>query len=143
MQYSAIFLRIALGIGFLSAVADRFGWWGAPGANGVAWGNFDKFLAYTGQLNPFMPSSLIPAVGYIATGTEIILGAALIIGFRLRESAFLSGLLLLAFALGMITGVGIKGPLDYSVLTAAAGAFLLSAVAQEKSVKSGQCAGET
>ncbi len=128
VQYSAIFLRLALGAGFLSAVADRFGLWGAPGASGVAWGDFGHFLTYTAQLNPFLPASLIPAVGWVATAAEVILGAALLLGVRLRETAFLSGVLLLAFAFGMILGSGPKAPLDYSVFTAAAGAFLLSAV---------------
>ena len=131
--YATMFLRLALGLGFLSAVADRFGWWGAPGTPGVAWGNFPKFLEYTAQLNPFVPASLVPALGYIATGAEIVLGLALIVGLRLRETSFASGLLLLAFAFGMIFGVGIKAPFDYSVFTAAAAAFLLFALYQEKS----------
>ena len=36
-DYSTVFLRIALGISFLSAVADRFGLWGAYGQPNVAW----------------------------------------------------------------------------------------------------------
>jgi hypothetical protein len=32
---AAIFLRLALAAGFLSAVADRFGLWGPPGTPGV------------------------------------------------------------------------------------------------------------
>lgn len=125
-QFSPVYLRLALGIGFLSAVADRFGLWGAPGTKGVSWGNFDNFLIYTAKLNPFLPDALIPLLGWVATGAETLLGAALIVGFRLRETSFLSGLLLLAFAFGMIVGTGIKAPLDYSVLTASAAAFLLS-----------------
>lgn len=126
-EYGSIYLRLTLGIGFLSAVADRFGFWGTPVTKGVAWGNFENFLTYTAKLNPYLPASLVPAAGYVSTGGEIILGAALILGFRVRETSFLSGLLLLAFAFGMIIGIGIKAPLDYSVLTASAGAFLLSA----------------
>ena len=38
----------------------------------------------------------------------------------------LSGLLLLSFAIGMATGLGIKAPLDYSVFSAAAATFLLA-----------------
>src|SRR5438045_7367460 len=38
----------------------------------------------------------------------------------------LSGLLLLSFAMGMVTGIGIKTPFDYSVFSAADAAFLLS-----------------
>ena len=37
---SSVFLRFALGFSFLSAVADRFGLWGAFGEPRVAWGNF-------------------------------------------------------------------------------------------------------
>jgi hypothetical protein len=50
-DYSTVFLRIALGISFLSAVADRFGLWGAYGQPNVAWGDFSRFVAYTGKLN--------------------------------------------------------------------------------------------
>jgi hypothetical protein len=35
-EFSSVFLRIALGWSFLSAVADRFGLWGAYGYPNVA-----------------------------------------------------------------------------------------------------------
>jgi hypothetical protein len=38
----------------------------------------------------------------------------------------LSGLLLLLFAIGMVTGLGTKTPFDYSVFSAAAAVFLLA-----------------
>jgi len=41
-------------------------------------------------------------------------------------ASVLSGLLLLSFAIGMVTGLGIKTPFDYSVFSAAAAAFLQS-----------------
>jgi hypothetical protein len=41
-------------------------------------------------------------------------------------SSVLSGLLLLLFAIGMVTGLGVKAPFDYSVFSAAAAAFLLA-----------------
>jgi hypothetical protein len=41
-------------------------------------------------------------------------------------TSVLSGLLLLSFAIGMVTGLGIKTPFDYSVFSAAAAAFLLA-----------------
>lgn len=44
-----LFLRLAISMGFLSAVADRFGLW-SPEVS--AWGNWDNFMAGTGQLNP-------------------------------------------------------------------------------------------
>jgi len=49
--FSSLFLRLALGLSFLSALADRFGLWGAFGRPNVSWGSFARFVAYTGKLN--------------------------------------------------------------------------------------------
>ena len=46
-----IFLRLGIGVGFLSAVADRFGLWPAEVS---AWGNWENFLAYTQLINPII-----------------------------------------------------------------------------------------
>jgi uncharacterized membrane protein YphA (DoxX/SURF4 family) len=123
---AALFLRLALAAAFLSAVADRFGVWGEPGDPGVAWGDFDRFLTYTASLVPFLPEAGVSLVGWTATVSEIALGLALLVGFKVRAAAAGGGLLLLAFALGMMLEGGLKPPLDASVLTASAGAFLLS-----------------
>ncbi len=37
--FSSVLLRLALGISFVSAVADRFGLWGVYGQPNVSWGN--------------------------------------------------------------------------------------------------------
>jgi uncharacterized membrane protein YphA (DoxX/SURF4 family) len=125
------FARVALGAGFLSAVADRFGLWGAAGARHVAWGDFAHFLTYTQTVNPWLPARWIPALGWFVTISEIALGVALIAGVSRRLVAALSGALLLAFALGMTIGTGVKTALDASVFAAAAGAFLLALDARE------------
>lgn len=124
--YATVYLRLALGTAFLSAVGDRFGIWGPPGKPLVAWGNFHNFLLYTGKLNPWFPASWTPAVGWIATLCEVAFGIALILGFRTQVTAFLTGLLTLAFALGMTFALGIKAPLNYSVFTVSASSFLLT-----------------
>lgn len=121
-----LYLRIALAAGFLSPVADRFGLWGPPGAPLVTWGNFDNFLAYTARLNPWFPPGWIPAVGWTATICEAAFGTALLLGYRTRLAALLSGLLTLAFAAGMAFGLNIRAPLDYSVFAVSAGSFLLA-----------------
>ena len=54
------------------------------------------------------------------------LGVLLIVGFKIRVTSVLSGFLLLSFAIGMVTGLGVKTPFDYSVLSAAGAAFLLA-----------------
>jgi uncharacterized membrane protein YphA (DoxX/SURF4 family) len=120
-------LRLALGAAFLSAVADRFGLWGAYGSPGVAWGDFAHFTAYTAKLNWFVPAGLIPALAWAATAAEAALGLGLIFGLFTRASALLSCLLLLLFAASMTLALGVKAPLNYSVFSAAAGALLLSA----------------
>jgi uncharacterized membrane protein YphA (DoxX/SURF4 family) len=126
-DYSTVFLRLALGFSFLSAVADRFGLWGAYGRPHVAWGDFPRFVAYTGKLNWFVPAIFIPALAWASTVAEILLGFALVLGLFTRIAALLSGTILLLFALAMTIALGFKAPLDFSVFSASAGAFLLAA----------------
>ena len=121
-----LFARLALGASFLSAVADRFGLWGPPGAKNVSWGDFAHFVEYTSAVTSFLPGSLTVPFAWAATVGETLFGILLIIGLKIRMAAFLSGLLLLSFAVGMVTGLGIKKPFDYSVFSAAAAAFLLA-----------------
>lgn len=124
-RFPTVFLRIALAAGFLSAVADRLGMWGPPGTLRVAWGDMGHFLTYTGKINPWFPNAIIPAVGWGATIVETALGVLLLIGFQTRWAARLSGWLLLAFALGMTAGTGVKTAFDASVFAASGGAFML------------------
>ncbi|HLH37046.1 MAG TPA: DoxX family protein [Alloacidobacterium sp.] len=121
-----LFARLALGASFLSAVADRFGLWGPHGARNVSWGDFAHFVEYTGAVLSLFPSSLTMSFAWAATVAETVFGILLIAGFKTRIISVFSGLLLLSFALGMATGLGIKKPLDYSVFSAAAAAFLLA-----------------
>jgi hypothetical protein len=94
----------------------------------VAWGGFDAFLAYTGKLLWFLPSSLVPIAGWSATVLKVVLAVGLLVGIRLRAFAFASGLLLTAFAFAMTVALGPEPPLSFSVWTAAAGAFLLASL---------------
>ena len=93
----------------------------------MAWGDFARFIAYTGKLNWFVPMALLPALAWIATLAETLFGLALILGVFTRIAALLSGLLLSLFALTMTLALGIKAPLDASVFSASAGAFVLAA----------------
>lgn len=124
-KWIKLFLRLALGVAFLSAVADRFGLWPAAVS---AWGHFDAFLAYTATLAPWAPASLLPALGWAVTIIEMVLGIWLILGFKTKLTAQLSGLLILSFGLSMAITSGIKGPLDYSVFSASAAALGLSLI---------------
>jgi hypothetical protein len=63
-------IRVALAFSFLSAVADRFGLWGQFGVDGVAWGDFERFTAYTARLLWFLPPSLLSPAAILATAAE-------------------------------------------------------------------------
>lgn len=123
-----LFLRLAISAGFLSAVADRFGYWGKEVS---VWGNWDAFLDYTQLINPWLPESWIPILGIVATVAEVIFGVFLLIGFKTELMAKLSGFLLLVFALSMTFSIGIKGALDYSVFAASAAAFSLGLIKEK------------
>ncbi|QHS50441.1 DoxX family protein [Edaphobacter sp. 12200R-103] len=120
-----LFARLSLGLSFLAAVADRFGLWGPHGAKNVSWGDFAHFVEYTGAVMSLFPGSWAVPLAWAATVAETLLGILLIAGFKTRMASVFSGLLLLLFAMGMATGLGIKTPFDYSVFSAAAAAFLL------------------
>src|SRR5699024_931795 len=119
------FLRLAISLGFLSAVADRFGFWSAKVA---VWGDWSTFLTYTQLLNPFVPESMVPAFGAIATIAEVVFAVGLLIGFKTSFFAKCSGILLLLFALAMTFSTGIKSAFDASVFSASAGAFAISLI---------------
>jgi putative oxidoreductase len=121
-HWGILYLRIALGVAFLSGIADRFGLYG----KNVGYGNFDGFMRYTAQVNSFMPAFSIPILAWAATLAEFGLGVALIIGIWPRWVALGSALLLTLFGIAMAISFGIKSPLDYSVFSASAGALVLA-----------------
>jgi uncharacterized membrane protein YphA (DoxX/SURF4 family) len=124
--YATLLLRMGLGVGFLSAVADRLGLWGPSGQPNVEWGNFSSFLEYTHTLNWYLPAASILPLGVIATGAEIIIGLLLLVGWHTRAAALMSGLLLLTFGVAMTLALGIKAPLNFAVLTGIGGSLLLA-----------------
>jgi thiosulfate dehydrogenase (quinone) large subunit len=126
-NFVSVYLRLALGTAFLSAVADRFGLWGTPGARNVSWGDFAHFMSYTAQLNPWAPPAVIAVLAWLATAAETVLGIALVLGFLPRWAGLLSGIVLLLFALGMCVGTGVQSALAYSVFSASAAGFALFA----------------
>ena len=121
-------LRVALAVGFLSAVADRFGVWGPPGAANVAWGDWEHFVEYVALLNWFVPQSAIPTLAWAATIAEFVVAVGLLTGWQLRWIALAGGVLLSSFAITMVMALGVKAPLDYSVFGVAASAFLIAAM---------------
>jgi uncharacterized membrane protein YphA (DoxX/SURF4 family) len=128
-RLAILYARIALGVAFLSAVADRFGLWGKYGG----WKNFATFTDYTAQVNSFMPAFIIPFLAWAATAAELALGIGLIVGFWPRWVAFSAAILLFLFGTAMAISFGIKSPLDYSVFSASAASVLLAVYQGPKS----------
>jgi putative oxidoreductase len=122
-KWAFLYLRLALGVAFLSGIADRFGLY--RGKN-VGYGNFAGFIQYTAKVNSFMPASTIPFLAWAATVAEFSFGLALVVGIWVRWAAAGSCLLLILFATAMGISFGIKSPLDYSVFSASAGALVLA-----------------
>lgn len=122
-KVAQLFLRLALALTMLSAVADRFGLW----KNNVAWGNWENFEKYTAQLTFFLPPVLSRFSAYAATFFEIVLPLMLLSGFKIKLAATATGVLLFIFAVCMSLSLGVKAPFDYSVWVGCAAAFLLAA----------------
>lgn len=127
-NFAQLFLRTALGLGFLYPVLDRIGFTGPPGTPNTGWGNWENFTAYTHTLLPFLSRPISDVMALVATWAETCIGIFLIAGFQTRITALASSLLLLFFALAMAMALGIKAPFNYSVFAAAGGALLLSTV---------------
>ncbi len=126
VRWLASMLRLPLAFAFLDAVADRLGLLGLVGSPGVAWGDFRHFIDYTAQINPFLPSAVIPFVAVVATICEITFGLALVFGIAINFAALGAAALLFLFGTAMtISGFS---QFAYGVYLMAAGALALSTV---------------
>ena len=115
-----IALRLSLGAAFLSAVADRFGWW-APFGQG-SWGSMGAFADYAHQLVPFASGWLLTFIAWAATATETALGVLLLTGWQPRLVGGATCLVLIVFGTAMAVSLGMESPLSYSVFSAASAA---------------------
>jgi uncharacterized membrane protein YphA (DoxX/SURF4 family) len=113
-------LRLSLAAAFLSAVADRFGWW-KPFGQG-SWGNMDAFAGYAHQLVPFASGRFLTVIVWAATVTEATLGVLLLTGWRPKRFGAATCLVLMVFGTAMAISLGMESPLSYSVFSAASAA---------------------
>lgn len=115
-----IALRLSLAAGFLSAVADRFGWW-APLGQG-SWGSMGSFADYAHQLVPFASGWFLTVIVWAATATEVALGVLLLTGWWPKLVGAATCVLLIVFGVAMAVSLGLQSPLSYSVFSAASAA---------------------
>jgi uncharacterized membrane protein YphA (DoxX/SURF4 family) len=127
-----LFLRLALGIGFILPVMDRLGMLGQPGEPNVGWGNWSNFIDYTHSLMPYLNRPIAGIMGGIATIAEVVFGILLIAGFKTRLTAIGSFVLTLTFAVSMLFFAGYRAPFNYSVFTVSAASLLLSVIGEYK-----------
>jgi uncharacterized membrane protein YphA (DoxX/SURF4 family) len=113
-------LRLSLASAFLSAVADRFGWWEQFGRG--SWGSMGAFADYVQQLVPFASGWLLTVIAWAATVTEVTLGVLLLTGWRPKLVGAATCLTLIVFGTAMAVSLGIETPLSYSVFSAASAA---------------------
>jgi len=115
-----IALRLSLAAAFLSAVADRFGWW-KPFGQG-SWGSVGAFADYAHQLVPFASGRLLTVIVWAATATEATLGVLLLTGWWPKLVGAATCLMLIVFGTAMAVSLGMESPLSYSVFSAASAA---------------------
>ncbi len=127
-----LFLRIALGIGFILPVMDRLGLRGPSGSPNVSWGDWKHFIIYTNTLMPFLNHFTANIIGAMATLAEAIFGICLIIGFKIKQVALGAGILTFIFGLCMAVFIGINAPFSYPVFVFTGAAFVLSGIGRYK-----------
>lgn len=117
---------VLLGLMFGVAVADRFGLMGAPGSEGVAWGDWHSFTVYTGQLMPWAPEWLVPLAAAGATAAEIGLFVWLISGVARKWAGMAAAALLTVFLVSMTFTVGVAAVAENVVVIELGGALLIA-----------------
>jgi uncharacterized membrane protein YphA (DoxX/SURF4 family) len=125
IRWIAALLRALIGLEFVLSVADRLGLLGPP-ESGVSWGDFAHFVAYTHQVNAFLPASFAPSLAVLATICEITFGLTLILGFRITYMARGAAVLLCLFGSAMLASGLILSQFYYAVFVLAAAAWLVS-----------------
>lgn len=127
-----LFLRLALGLGFLLPVMDRLGWLGANGSSGVSWGDWKHFIDYSNTLMPFLNRPIANIMGLIATVSEAVFGIFLIIGLKIKYISLGAAALTLGFGLCMAISVRIGAPFAYPVFVFTGAALVLSGIGHYK-----------
>ncbi|MGD1238303.1 hypothetical protein [Mycobacterium seoulense] len=113
-------LRLSLAAAFLSAIADRFGWW-APFGQG-SWGSMGRFAEYAHHLVPFASGWVLTVIVWGATAAEATLGVLLLTGWRPKLVGAATSAVLVVFGTAMAVSLGVESPLSYSVFSAASAA---------------------
>lgn len=83
-------------------------------------------MDYTRDVDAFLPAGAAPTLAVLATGAEVGLGLALLVGFRTRRAVVGAALLLAVFGRAMTLSLGATSPLSYDVWVLATGAWMMA-----------------
>lgn len=119
--------RVLLAVEFGLAVVDRLGWFGPYGTKGVSWGDFAHFVAYTHQVNAFLPVSFAFPLAVLATIFESLAAVALLLGIWLRYAGTGAALLLFFFGCAMTASGLNHSQFFYAVFVLATGSWVIAA----------------
>ncbi|CAM1656702.1 unnamed protein product [Bartonella choladocola] len=119
------FAKVSLAISYLSAVFDRFGFWGHFGETGVSWGSMTQFFKHVSTLCPLAPENMIPVIGWVVTVLEALIALAYIINTKNKFINIANIFLLLLFLLSMSLFQSIKMMINFNVIVCFAISLLI------------------
>ena len=119
------FAKVSLAISYLSAVFDRFGFWGHLGETGVSWGSMTNFFKHVSTLCPWAPESMIPVIGWVITVLEAIIAFCYIINLKNKIINTANIFILILFILSMSLFQSVKMMINFSVMVCCASALLI------------------
>lgn len=125
-RIAAAAVAVALALAFGGAVADRFGVFGGPGAEGVSWGSWSVFLGYTARMLPGTDDRLTALAAVGATVVEVVLSLMLLLNQQRRWVAKAAAGLLVVYLMTMLWSLGAAEVARYGVPALVGGALLLS-----------------
>ena len=119
------FAKVSLAISYLSAVFDRFGFWGHFGETGVSWGSMTQFFKHVSTLCPWATENMIPVIGWMVTVLEALIALAYIINAKNKIINYANIFLLILFIISMSLFQSIKMMINFNVIVCFSTALLI------------------
>ena len=119
------FAKVGLAISYLSAVFDRFGFWGHLGETGVSWGSMTQFFKHVSILCPWAPENMIPVIGWVVTVLEAVIALSYIINTKNKIINYANIFLLILFIISMSIFQSIKMMINFNVIVCFALSLLI------------------
>ncbi len=119
------FAKVSLAISYLSAVFDRFGFWGHFGETGVSWGSMTQFFKHVSILCPWAPENIIPVIGWVVTVLEAVIALSYIINANNKFINIANIFILILFIISMSLFQSIKMMINFNVIVCFALSLLI------------------